>query len=87
VRLRLKQISANGELPYGMEYVPGLGAVRKLGQEHRWRLAGQYTVTHQLTGPWYRRGCPVCGTRGRCEYGRWADDVLVREARREWLER
>lgn len=87
MRLRLPQTPATITLPFDQEYVPGLGNVRKLAREHRWQFAGEYTAKHQLTGPWYRRGCPVCGTRGRCEYGRWADDVLVGEARRDWLGR
>ena len=69
------------------EYVPGLGVVPKLDNARRWRLAGEYATTHRLTGPWYRRVCQTCGTRGRCEYGRWSDDVLVERARREWLGR
>jgi hypothetical protein len=75
------------ELPALHEYVPGLGVVPKLDDKRRWQLAGEYATTHRLTGPWYRRVCQSCGTRGRCEYGRWSDNILVERARREWLGR
>jgi hypothetical protein len=69
------------QLQHLQEYVPGLGVVQKLANVHRWRLAGEYTVTHRLAGPWYRRSCSTCGTRHRCEFSRWADDVLSTKAR------
>jgi len=82
--MRLRSRRATGdELPGGTEYVPGLGIVRTLGREWRWKLAGEYAVTHRLTGPWYRRVCAACGTRGRCVFGRWSDSVLTAMARRE----
>lgn len=83
MRLRVERQSV--ELPFDQEYVPGLGIVRKLDRTRRWQLAGEYAVTHQLVGPWFRRVCSSCATKGRCEYGRWSDDVLVAEVRREWL--
>jgi hypothetical protein len=72
------------DLPFGVEHVPGLGAVSKPNEAARWRLAGEYAATHQLTGSWYRRVCARCGTRGGCEFGRWADDVLTAKAGRDW---
>jgi hypothetical protein len=83
MRLRTQRPSA--ELPLDHEYVPGRGVVRKLDQTRRWRLAGEYTVMHRLVGPWYRRVCAACGTRGRCGYRRWAGEILLAEVRREWL--
>jgi hypothetical protein len=83
MRLRVRGQSA--ELPFDQEYVPGLGIVRKLDNRQRWQLAGEYAATHRLVGPWFRRVCALCTTKGRCEYGRWSDDVLIAEVRREWL--
>jgi hypothetical protein len=83
VRLRVQRESA--ELPFDKEYVPGLGVVGKLDRTRRWQLAGEYAAKHQFVGPWYRRVCAVCGTRSRCEYGRWALDILIKKVRREWL--
>lgn len=74
MRLRVREQSA--ELPFDQEYVPGLWIVR---------IAGEYATTHRLVGPWFRRVCVFCATKGRCEYGRWSDDVLIAEVRREWL--
>lgn len=87
MRLWPARHQADNELPFDMEYVPGRGIVRKLDAHRRWQLAGEYSVTHHLTGPWYRRTCPACGTKGRCEYGRWSDDILIAEVRRAWLGR
>ncbi len=69
------------ELPFDMEHVPGLGVVKKLDKERRWHLAGVYAARHQLVGPWLRRSCATCGTRGRCEYHRWAEACGTRAAR------
>ena len=74
-------------LPVDVEYAPGMGVVRKLDQHQRWQLAGQYAARHVLTGPWFRRCCATCGTRGRCIYRRWAQDVLTEQVRREWFGR
>jgi len=71
-------------LPFGVEYVPGLGALSRLSEAARWRLAGEYATTHRLVGPWYRRAYAVCGTRGSCEFGRWVGDVLASKVRQEW---
>jgi hypothetical protein len=87
MRLRAQRSETAHELPGMSEYVPGLGVVPKLDNTRRWLLAGEYAATHRLTGPRYRRTCRTCGTRGRCEYGRWSDDILIERARREWLGR
>lgn len=86
MRLRSRRAS-DGDLPFGTEYVPGLGVVSTFSQEQRWQLAGEYAAIHRSTGPWFRRVCAACGTRRRCPYGRWSDDVLTAQARREWLGR
>lgn len=83
MRLWVQRRSA--ELQFDQEYVPGLGIVRKPDNRLRWRLAGEYSVTHQLVGPWCRRVCAACATKGRCEYGLWSVGVLTGEIRREWL--
>jgi hypothetical protein len=72
---------------FGAAQVPGVDAGVWLTEIERWRLAGTYTAVHQLVGPWYRRECSVCGTRGRCAYARWADGVLTEKARRDWYGR
>jgi hypothetical protein len=82
--LPLLRRSAAGNLASGTTVVPGRGAVY-LSKPERWRLAGEYASTHRLIGPWYGRRCATCDTRGRCDYARWADEVIVGEARREWL--
>jgi hypothetical protein len=87
MRLRIQREGTADELPPMHEYVPGLGVVPKLDDKRRWQLAGEYATTHRSIGPWYRRTCQTCGSRGRCEYGRWSADVLVERARREWLGR
>jgi hypothetical protein len=79
--------SASETLPFGVEHVPGIGAVSRLSDTVRWRLAGEYAATHRLVGPFYRRVCDRCGTRGGCEFSRWAADVLTSKARQEWLGR
>jgi hypothetical protein len=87
MRLRPARQQTSDELPFDMEYVPGVGIVRKLDQHRRWQLAGESSVTHRLAGPWYRRTRATCNTKGRCEFGRWSDDILIAEARRAWLGR
>ena len=87
MRRRVQHDDTAYEVPPMHEYVPGLGVVPSLNKTRRWQLAGEYATTHRMTGPWYRRACPTCGTRGRCEYARWSDDVLVEQVRREWLGR
>lgn len=87
MRVRARRNDTAYELPALHEYVPGLGVVPKLDDKRRWQLAGEYTVVHRTTGPWYRRVCQTCGTRGRCEHSHWSTDVLVERARREWLGR
>jgi len=72
------------DLPFGVEAVPGIGA-KVLTERERWQLAGEYSATHQLTGPWYRRVCVRCGTKRGCEFGRWAGGVINAKARRDWL--
>jgi hypothetical protein len=81
---RLTRLVSHEGLPYGTEHVPGLGAVSKLPDQARWQLAGEYRAAHRLVGPWYRRSCAICGTRGGCEFSRWAIDVLTEKARVEW---
>ena len=73
------------DLPFGVEYVPGLGAVSELSKAARWLLAGEYATTHRLVGPWYGRVCAHCGTKGGCEFSEWATGVLTAKARRDWL--
>jgi hypothetical protein len=85
MRLRARHDVLAGGLPGMTEYVPGLGVVPKLDKTRCWRLAGEYATTHRQVGRWYRRTCQTCGTRGRCEYRRWSDDILIEQARREWL--
>jgi hypothetical protein len=82
---RLARRGASERLPFGVEQVPGLGTVSNLSEAARWRLAGEYSATHQLAGPWYARVCARCGTKGGCEFSEWAAGVLVAEARRDWL--
>jgi hypothetical protein len=84
MRLPLLRRSAANDLAFGMTVVPGRGVVY-LSKPERWRLAGEYASTHRLVGPWYGRRCARCGTRGRCGYARWADEVIVGEARCERL--
>jgi hypothetical protein len=81
---RLSRRVRHEGLPYGTEYVPGHGVVVRLSDQARWQLAGEYRAAHRLVGPWYRRSCGVCGTRGGCEYGRWANGVLTERTRIEW---
>jgi hypothetical protein len=83
----LQHLETSDALPFDREYVPGFGVVQKLENARRWSLAGEYSVTHRPTGRWFRRSCPTCGTRGRCEFARWSDDVLIAKASREWLGR
>jgi hypothetical protein len=71
--------------PLSLEPVPGLAPGVRLTQIERWRLAGDYRTRHQLVGLLFRRVCVTCGTKGGCVYGRWADEVLVGQARRDWL--
>ncbi len=87
MRLRGQRRDLAYELPGMSEYVPGLGVVPQLDRTRRWQLAGEYATTHRLTGRWFRRTCESCGTRGRCEYGRWSDGILIEQVRREWLGR
>jgi len=82
---RLARRLAPGRISSELERVPGAGTAPRLPDPVRWQLAGEYSATHQLTGPWYRRGCGRCGTKGGCPYRRWADDVLAAKARHEWL--
>jgi hypothetical protein len=84
LRWLVRRAAADG-LPFGVEYVPGLGTVAVLGDTTRWRLAGEYATTHRLIGPWYRRSCVRCETKGGCEFGRWAAGVLIARAERDWL--
>jgi hypothetical protein len=87
MHLRAPRDDTPHELPAMTEYVPGLGTVSTLDNTRRWQLAGEYATTHRLTGPWYRRVCQTCGTRGGCEYGRWSNHILIERGRREWLGR
>ena len=74
----------NVDPSFGVLRVPGLAPGIRLPQAEQWRLAGEYRTKHQLVGPLFCRVCMTCGTRG-CEYGRWADDVLIAQGRRDWL--
>jgi hypothetical protein len=82
MRLLLRRASG-GVLPGGTEYVPGIGVARSVGKEWRWKLAGEYATAHRLIGPWYRRVCASCGTRGRCAFQRWSSATLA-AGTREW---
>lgn len=83
--MRLGVERQDAGLLFHEEYVPGLGVVRELDSRERWRLAGEYAVTHRLVGSWFHRICASCRTRGRCEYGLWALDILAGRASCEWL--